>query len=218
MYLYKKTYKVDENLKQKGVSHPISSIEKEANQIHNWFVHNVQKGVDDDGTYFVSEEQLEELLELCKKVLHNNELADELLPSIRGDYDEFYFSKLTRTVEIIESLRNEDGHLDPISYILTEVGYWRRTYQIHSWFIHKFQNYYKDCGSYFVSKEQLEELLELCKKVLHNNELADELLPCSSEDYDEFYFSELTSTVEIIESLRNEDGHLDGDFYYSASI
>jgi len=41
---------------------------RKANEIHKWFVNNVQNGVDDCKTYDVSIEQLKELLKLCKKV------------------------------------------------------------------------------------------------------------------------------------------------------
>lgn len=42
---------------------------RKANQIHRWFVENVQGGTDDCGTYDVGREQLEELRGLCKHVL-----------------------------------------------------------------------------------------------------------------------------------------------------
>jgi hypothetical protein len=120
------------------------------------------------------------------------------------------------------------SHIKPerISYIEEEVGYWRKSNQIHNWFVQNVQDGTDDCGTYFVSEEQLEELLELCKKVLDNNELADELLPSTdgfffgSTNYDEWYFKDLTNTVEIIETLlseRNEGGYLDGDLYYRSS-
>lgn len=41
---------------------------RKANAIHNWFVNNVQEGVDDCKEYWVSIEKLQELLDLCKKV------------------------------------------------------------------------------------------------------------------------------------------------------
>lgn len=41
---------------------------RKANQIHAWFVENVQDGVDDCGCYIVSEDTLEELLGICKQV------------------------------------------------------------------------------------------------------------------------------------------------------
>ena len=41
---------------------------RKANQIHNWFVNNVQDGEDDCRAYEVSKEQLEKLLDLCQRV------------------------------------------------------------------------------------------------------------------------------------------------------
>ena len=57
---------------------------RKANQIHHWFVENVQNGVDNCGEYYVGSEKLTELLELCKKVEADHSLADELLPSASG--------------------------------------------------------------------------------------------------------------------------------------
>ena len=41
---------------------------RKANAIHNWFVENVQEGVDDCDVYEVSKEQLESLLDICKLI------------------------------------------------------------------------------------------------------------------------------------------------------
>ena len=41
---------------------------RKANQIHKWFVDNVQEGVDDCKEYYVSVEKLKELLDICKEV------------------------------------------------------------------------------------------------------------------------------------------------------
>ena len=120
------------------------------------------------------------------------------------------------------------SHIKPerISYIEEEVGYWRKSNQIHNWFVQNVQNGTDDCGNYYVEESQLEELLELCKKVLANHELAAELLPAQggfffgSTDYDEYYYDDLTDTVQLIESLlseRNESGYIDGDIYYHSS-
>lgn len=49
---------------------------RKANQIHNWFVETVQDGEDDcDYHREVTEEDLEELLSLCKRVLESCELV-----------------------------------------------------------------------------------------------------------------------------------------------
>lgn len=42
---------------------------RKANAIHGWFVRNVQNGNDDCGTYVVSNAQLRDLLETCKRAL-----------------------------------------------------------------------------------------------------------------------------------------------------
>lgn len=49
---------------------------RKANQIHKWFVDNVQDGVDDCGYYEVTKEKITELYEICKEVLVKTELAD----------------------------------------------------------------------------------------------------------------------------------------------
>ena len=78
---------------------------RKCNQVHQWFVDNVQDGEDNCGTYFVSREHLETLIDLCKQVLADHSLADELLPSQAGfffgstDYDEWYFKDLENTVK-----------------------------------------------------------------------------------------------------------------------
>ena len=62
---------------------------RKSNQIHNWFVDNVQDGEDNCSAYYVSREQLEELKELCIQVLANKELAEDLLPTGAGFFQLF---------------------------------------------------------------------------------------------------------------------------------
>ncbi len=91
---------------------------RKANQIHKWFVDNVQDGEDDCKEYEVSEEQLKQLLADCKAVLANKDKAPELMATERGfffggiDYDEYYFQEIEETIVIVEaalSERTEDG-------------------------------------------------------------------------------------------------------------
>lgn len=49
---------------------------RKANQIHNWFVNNVQGGVDDCDYYEVSDNKLIELLERCKEVVKKCRLVE----------------------------------------------------------------------------------------------------------------------------------------------
>lgn len=89
---------------------------RKANQIHNWFVENVQDGEDECQRSYVTTEQLQELKETCEKVLADHNLAEELLPCQSGsffggtDYDEWYFRDLEDTVKILEdALENDEG-------------------------------------------------------------------------------------------------------------
>ena len=49
---------------------------RKANAIHNWFVENIQNGVDDCGYYEVSKEQAEKLLDICNEVKAATQLED----------------------------------------------------------------------------------------------------------------------------------------------
>ena len=86
---------------------------RKANQIHVWFVKNVQKGKDDCGEYIVSLEKLKELVANCKTVLKEKGKADKLLPSQGGfffgstDYDKFYFEDLKYTVKMLTPIIKE---------------------------------------------------------------------------------------------------------------
>jgi hypothetical protein len=79
---------------------------RKANQIHNWFVKNVQDGVDECGQHEVSREQLVTLRDTCQKVLDDNTLAGTLLPTGSGfffggtEYDEWYFDNVEHTVQV----------------------------------------------------------------------------------------------------------------------
>lgn len=81
---------------------------RKANQIHHWFVTNVQNGQDDCGTYKVTRDQLTELRTLCDRVLKFGHLAVDLLPTQSGfffgdtAYDEWYFKDLEHTVNLID--------------------------------------------------------------------------------------------------------------------
>lgn len=82
---------------------------RKANQIHNWFVNNVQDGEDDCREYYVEREQLIELLELCKKVKAGGEkVAEEELPTASGffygsiEIDEYYWQDIDDTIKQLE--------------------------------------------------------------------------------------------------------------------
>lgn len=67
----------------------------------------------------------------------------------------------------------EDNRYIPVIRGTEEVGYWRKSNQIHAWFVRNVQSGNDDCGYYVVPKEKLEELLVICQKVLASSELID---------------------------------------------
>lgn len=90
---------------------------RKANQIHRWFVENVQDGNDDGKPYYVSGEKLLELVSLCEEVLEDknknkneNKKAKELLPTQEGfffgdtDYNEYYYEDLRNTIEQLKDV------------------------------------------------------------------------------------------------------------------
>lgn len=107
-----------------------------------------------------------------------------------------------------------------VTHVCEELGYWRKQNQIHQWFVENVQNGVDNCGEYCVSKGQLEDLLEICKKILNDNSLAEELLPTASgfffggTEYDEWYFDGIQNTIEILEEALSDTS---ADYYYSSS-
>ena len=75
---------------------------RKANQIHAWFVKNVQGGNDNCGEYYVSHEKLKELLTTCQQALFNKD--PNLLPPQEGfffggtDIDEWYWQDIKDTI------------------------------------------------------------------------------------------------------------------------
>lgn len=55
-------------------------------------------------------------------------------------------------------------NFNKVSYIEEEAAYWRKSNQIHNWFVENIQNGIDDCREYYVSVEKLQELVDLCKK------------------------------------------------------
>ncbi len=74
--IYKRGLKLP--LELKDVQYVVQEVcyWRKANAIHNWFVNNVQNEDDDCGQYYVSEEKLTELLNLCKEVKEKAILKD----------------------------------------------------------------------------------------------------------------------------------------------
>ena len=116
-----------------------------------------------------------------------------------------------------------------VQYITIEAMYWRKSNQIHAWFVKNVQNGIDDCGSYSVDDEKLRELLDTVNKVLEDHSKAEELLPSQSgfffgsTEYGSWYFDDLERTkkelTELFEKFSDNEGNFDynWNFEYQSS-
>jgi hypothetical protein len=58
-----------------------------------------------------------------------------------------------------------------LSYVVEDVAYWRKANQIHKWFVDHVQGGDDDRQEYYVSREQLKELLTTVNTVLQGSQL-----------------------------------------------
>lgn len=109
-----------------------------------------------------------------------------------------------------------------------QVGYWRKDNAIHNFFVEECADGIDNCQRIYVSIDKIEELKELCEKVLKDHSLAPELLPTcegfffGGTEYDEWYFDGLKYTVELLDNVlkvvkEQEEKHNYYDIYYQAS-
>lgn len=124
--------------------------------------------------------------------------------------------------KIAENFPEIDGKR--VKEITVEAMYWRKSNQIHKWFVDNVQDGTDDCGNYEVSKEQLQQLVDLITKVLEDRTQAANLLPNSSgfffgsQDYDDYYFEDLEVTKAGLEKmLANEEFMKHWYFEYHSS-
>ena len=121
-------------------------------------------------------------------------------------------------------------NFNKVKYIVEEGAYWRKANAVHKWFVDNVQGGEDNCKEYYVEVEQLQELVDLCKQIMHaytHDEqkgiaLAQELLPtCSGffyggTEYGFNYFQDIQSTIIQLEPLiENTEKYT--DYYYKSS-
>lgn len=98
---------------------------RKANQIHRWFVENIQNEIDDCEYHReVTKEDLEQLLDACHEVICNPDLSELRLPTQGGfffgdtDYGEYYLEEVRETIDIITNvLETTDFDKQMIYYV-----------------------------------------------------------------------------------------------------
>ena len=130
--------------------------------------------------------------------------------------------------QIVDTVGMLDVHDERFATVSVNVAYWRKANAIHDWFVKHVQDGEDDCKTYFVPREKLMELEELCRRVVQSGEpeVAAELLPTASgfffggTDYDEYYFEQIDWTAKRLAEILTKlpDGGMRGvDFYYNSS-
>lgn len=112
----------------------------------------------------------------------------------------------------------------PYHSIMIMIKDWRKANAIHEWFVIHTQNGQDECQPSFVDKEQFEELLTACQKVLSfkDNQVDLEIaaktyLPTAtgfffgSQNYDDYYIQYLEETADLIKNILKDN---DFDTYY----
>lgn len=129
-------------------------------------------------------------------------------PTERTQY--FFKPQFNKVLEAAELVNVPCNDIYGATVTVT-AGYWRKANAIHGWFVNNIQDGEDDCGEYYVSRDKLLELKELCKQVLETGNT--ELLPPTegfffgSTDTDDWYLDSLKDTINIIDhalSLPNE--------------
>jgi hypothetical protein len=115
-----------------------------------------------------------------------------------------------RNQELYNKLVQEAPFALDTAVLEVQVAYWRKANQIHKWFVDHVQNGVDNCEEYYVSRDQLQLLLDSCKIVLIDKEEASQLLPVQegfffgSYEYNEYYFSDIKDTIEQLEKVLTE--------------
>lgn len=110
-----------------------------------------------------------------------------------------------------------------VKEVTFRVAYWRKANAIHQWFVENVQEGTDDCGEYYVSREQLQELLKLCEQIIAEPKQAIELLPTrsgfffGSTEYDEWYMGDIQHTVDRFKKILSDPAFEKSDFYYQSS-
>ena len=100
-------------------------------------------------------------------------------------------------------------------------AYWRKSNQIHKWFVDNVQGGEDDCGNYYVSKDKLKELRETCRQALFAKDPS--LLPpqagffFGSYDIDEWYWEDIKRTIKKLDRLFELPDFDQLSFYYTSS-
>lgn len=108
-----------------------------------------------------------------------------------------------------------------VNEICIDAMYWRKANAIHHWFVDNCQDGEDNCQEYYVSREQIQELRDLCQEALDKPDEAEDLLPTvngfffGSTEIDQYYFDGLRESIEGLDKVLSLPNSY--EFYYRSS-
>ena len=132
--------------------------------------------------------------------------------------------------EVVNPLWKDIVEISGLSDVATDIygvhvevtcAYWRKSNQIHKWFVDNVQGGNDNCGEYYVSHDKLKELLTTCQQALFNKD--PNLLPpqegffFGGTDIDEWYWHDIKETIKKIKRVLELSEMSKLSFYYTSS-
>ena len=113
------------------------------------------------------------------------------------------------------------GSKYPVHSVSVDLAYWRKANAIHNWFVQNVQGGKDECQTSYVSREDLQRLVDVCDAVLLDNSKASKLLPCvggfffGDTTYDDWYFQNVEYTANTLKEILAANEKF--TIYYRAS-
>lgn len=131
---------------------------------------------------------------------------------------------IRQSLDILGSLPTLPSGFKNQKFFTVEVtlAQWRKSNQIHKWFVDNLQDGRDECQKTYVSRDNIRTLIDLCKQVLADPDNARILLPTGSgfffgsTEYDDYYFQDLRQTIDMLTPLLEEE-YKQCFFSYSSS-
>lgn len=132
--------------------------------------------------------------------------------------------------EVINPLWTEIVNVSGMEDVATDIygvhvevtcAYWRKSNQIHKWFVDNVQGGNDNCGEYYVSTEKLKQLLTTCQQALFTKDPS--LLPpqegffFGGTDIDEWYWQDIKDTIKKLKRVLELSDMSKLSFYYTSS-
>lgn len=108
-----------------------------------------------------------ESMEILEKLDIFTRDYEEIEPEVRKEFGDY----------ILKDYKYADLYDGKPYYVTSvEIGYWRKANAIHKWFVDNVQNGEDDCDNYLVTKENIEELKDICQRVFDSMNLIDDIV------------------------------------------